>query len=95
MGNQVEPERREVHFRGRVQGVGFRWTASRIASHFAVVGYVKNLPDGRVQMVCEGESGELDRFLAAIDAEMGRYIADTAVTKTAAIDQFTRFDIRY
>ena len=88
-------QRREVHFRGRVQGVGFRWTVQRIANHFEVLGYVKNLPDGRVQLVAEGGQEELDRFVLAIEAEMGGYIADRSVSTTAAIDEFDRFDIRY
>ena len=88
-------QRHEVHFRGRVQGVGFRWTVQRIANHFEIVGYVRNLPDGRVQLVAEGEDEELTRFVGAIESEMNRYIAETSVMKTAAIDEFENFDIRY
>ena len=51
-------QRRKVHFRGRVQGVGFRYTVRGVASGFAVTGYVKNLPDGRVLVVAEGLSQE-------------------------------------
>lgn len=88
-------QRQEVYFRGRVQGVGFRWTVQRIASRFDIVGYVRNLPDGRVQLVAEGQDHELTRFVRMIEAEMNRYIAETSVMKTAAIDEFERFDIRY
>ncbi len=87
--------RQEVHFRGRVQGVGFRWTVQRIANHFEVVGYVRNMPDGRVQLVAEGDEEELERFVGAIEAEMNRHIADVSVMKMAAIDEFSRFEIRY
>jgi acylphosphatase len=87
--------RQEVHFRGRVQGVGFRWTVQRIANHFEVAGYVRNTPDGRVQLVAEGDELELQRFVRAIEVEMDRYIADVLVTKMAAIDEFSRFEIRY
>ncbi len=87
--------RQEVYFRGRVQGVGFRWTVQRIANRFEIVGYVKNLPDGRVQLVTEGDEQELEGFVCAIQSEMSRYIADFATTKMAAIDEFSSFDIRY
>ena len=56
--------RRRVHFSGRVQGVGFRYTCQSIARGFDVGGYVRNLPDGRVEPLAEGEPGELDNFLA-------------------------------
>lgn len=91
----MSKQRQEVHFRGRVQGVGFRWTVQRIANHFEVAGYVKNLPDGRVQLVAEGAADELSRFVRAIEAEMGCYIADHSISTTGAIDEFKRFEIRY
>ena len=91
----MSKQRQEVHFRGRVQGVGFRWTVQRIANHFEVVGYVRNLSDGRVQLVTEGAPEELSRFLRAIEAEMGRFIADSSISTTGAIDEFRQFEIRY
>ena len=48
--------RRRVYFSGRVQGVGFRFTCQSLARGFEVAGYVRNLPDGRVELVAEGES---------------------------------------
>ena len=69
-------ERRCVHFSGRVQGVGFRYTCQSLARDFDVAGFVCNLPDGRVQLVVEGESQEVDSFLTAISREMGSYIRD-------------------
>jgi acylphosphatase len=72
-------ERRRVYFSGRVQGVGFRYTCSRLAYGFAVGGYVRNLPDGRVEVLAEGETAELDTFLAALKREMDGYIRDVAV----------------
>jgi acylphosphatase len=66
----MAPEQRQVHFRGHVQGVGFRYTTREIAEGFDVVGYVQNLPDGRVLLVAEGEADELDAFLAAVQEQM-------------------------
>ena len=54
--------RRRVHFSGRVQGVGFRFTCQSLARGFDVAGHVRNLADGRVELVAEGESSELDAF---------------------------------
>jgi len=88
-------ESREVHYRGRVQGVGFRFTVRLIAANFAVCGFVKNLPDGRVQLVVEGESDELERFLKAISAEMGRYIRDRQERTGPATGRFSAFEVRF
>jgi acylphosphatase len=88
-------EQREVVYRGLVQGVGFRYTARRIASRFSVTGYVQNLPDGQVRLVAEGGKEALDRFLAAVGAEMGRLIEDTSTTSRPATGEFRQFDIRY
>jgi acylphosphatase len=71
-------ERRRIFFSGRVQGVGFRYTAHRLAQNFAVAGYVRNLPDGRVELVAEGEPSEAARFLEAVRREMGRYIQEAS-----------------
>lgn len=64
-------DRRHVFYSGRVQGVGFRATVHHLASGFDVAGWVRNLPDGRVEVLAEGEAGELSAFLAAIAREMG------------------------
>jgi acylphosphatase len=53
-----------VHYEGSVQGVGFRWTVKNLAREFEVTGTVKNLPDGRVELLVQGEDAEA--FLEAI-----------------------------
>jgi len=88
-------ERREVYYRGRVQGVGFRYTTERIASRLAVTGYVKNLPDGRVLMVAEGQSDELDRLLASVRVELGHYITDVGQSVGPASGEYSGFEIRF
>jgi acylphosphatase len=88
-------EQREVVYRGLVQGVGFRYTARRIAARFPVAGYVQNLPGGEVRLVGEGRTVTLDRFLAALQAEMGRCIEDVSTTVRPATGEFRQFDIRY
>ena len=88
-----EPIRREVFYSGRVQGVGFRWTVRHIAQSYAVTGFVKNLEDGRVQLVAEGAPAELDRFLAEISERMGENIRDFSVVVGQATGQFRAFEI--
>ena len=95
MEPQEETQRREVYYSGRVQGVGFRYTACRIALQFAVTGYVRNLADGRVELVVEGRPEEIQAMLRALQAQMGRYIRDVHETPCRATGAFSDFDVRY
>ena len=90
-----EAQRREVYYSGRVQGIGFRYAACRIAGQFAVTGYVKNLSDGRVELVVEGRPQEIQAMLRAVQAELGRYIRDVRETCSPAIGGFSSFDVRF
>lgn len=56
----------QIFYEGRVQGVGFRYTARRLASGFEVCGWVRNLPDGRVELQVSGESAEVKAYLEEI-----------------------------
>ncbi len=61
---------RRVVYSGRVQGVGFRWTTMELARERQLGGYVKNLDDGRVELLVEGEQAEVAGLLAAVEAAM-------------------------
>ena len=87
-------ERRIVHYSGRVQGVGFRFTARGLAERHGVGGYVENLPDGRVLLVVEGTPSKLDRLIEAIAAEMERFIRNVHAEVMPASGEFTGFQIR-
>lgn len=56
-----------VFVTGRVQGVGFRWSTRREAERLGLSGWVRNLPDGRVEARVEGEPEALDAMLAWIE----------------------------
>jgi len=86
---------RIVYFSGHVQGVGFRYTARWVARDFGVVGFVRNLPDGRVHLVAEGEPDELNLFVEAIQAKMQGLIRNVQTTEAPATGRFTRFDVSY
>jgi acylphosphatase len=55
-----------IIYSGRVQGVGFRYSAKSVASGYEVVGTVRNLSNGRVELIAEGEKGELEAFRQAV-----------------------------
>ena len=83
-----------VFFRGHVQGVGFRYTCRILAKGFSVTGYVKNLDDGRVEMVVEGEGPETENFLQAIDqSHLKSFIRQHTVDWQPATGEWNHFYI--
>jgi acylphosphatase len=86
--------RLHVLYSGRVQGVGFRYTAKTVATGFEVTGIVRNLPDGRVELVVEGLKDELEGFQQAIrESGLGGLIAREEVKWTEAKNEFRGFEI--
>jgi acylphosphatase len=88
-------EARRVLYSGRVQGVGFRYTARRIAQQHAVTGFVRNLDDGRVELVAEGAPAELEQLLSAIAEAMSGHIRETKVAAIPATGQYASFDVAF
>lgn len=83
-----------VFYSGSVQGVGFRYTARTVATGFDLTGTIRNLPDGRVELVAEGRPAELDAFRAAIlDAGLAGFICGEQVSWAAAKNEFRGFEI--
>jgi acylphosphatase len=81
-------------YSGHVQGVGFRYTAKTVAAGFEVNGTVRNLPDGRVELIAEGSREELEAFRAAIyDAGLSGFIRDENVNWSEAQNEFRGFEI--
>jgi acylphosphatase len=70
---------KRVVYSGRVQGVGFRYTAQRLAEGYPVGGYVRNLRSGDVELVAEGEAGDVEAFLAAVARQMHGNIEKSTV----------------
>jgi len=90
----TQQERRQVFYRGDVQGVGFRYTTLIVARAFQVTGFVRNLADGRVEVTCEGACQELDAFLADVDGRMAGTITDVEMARGKANGEFEGFEIR-
>ena len=88
-------QRRTIHFSGRVQGVGFRYTVERAAAGRAIAGYVRNFPDGRVELVVEGSVPEIETLLADIRDRFANNISDVSTETAAATGEFDGFRIRH
>jgi acylphosphatase len=84
---------RLVHYSGMVQGVGFRLTVARIARSFPVTGWVKNLADGRVQLLAEGSEAAVSDFLQAVRSRWQRNITKEQIEETAVEATARRFEI--
>lgn len=90
------PNRRRLRafYSGHVQGVGFRYSVKSVAAGFEVTGTVRNLPDGRVELVAEGSKGELEAFRDGIrDAGLAGLIRNEDVTWSDALGGLRGFEI--
>lgn len=86
----------EVRFRGHVQGVGFRFTAAYIARDFDLDGFVRNLPDGSVEMVAEGARSELEQFVTRIlHSQMRDFIQQKDLAWSDEIQGYKKFRVAY
>jgi len=88
-------QRRTYHFSGHVQGVGFRYTAQNVALSHNVQGYVRNLPDGRVELVMEGDEQEMDDVFKSVRQKMSGYVHRIDSQAAPATGEFERFYIRH
>jgi len=95
MASQTPQERVEVLYSGNVQGVGFRYTTRHIAHRFPVAGFVRNLSDGRVQLVAEGTPAVLDAFLDEVAAEFDQHIRQAQQQRGPATGDFVEFRIAF
>ncbi len=90
----MKRQRMIIFYSGRVQNVGFRYTVKAAATGFEVTGTVRNLEDGRVEMIAEGTKSELEDFQRAVqDSEVGRFIRGEVVTMLDAKNDFRGFEI--
>jgi acylphosphatase len=95
MNGATTHQRRTVQYTGHVQGVGFRYTACAIARGYGATGYVRNLPDGGVELVAEASREDLVGILREIGDRFSGYIREEKCDVQPATGEFTRFEIRY
>lgn len=84
-----------ILFSGTVQGVGFRYRTERVARGYDVAGYVRNLPDERVELVAEGDRAEVEQFLGAVEQTMAGYIRGRQRHEGPATGGYQGFSIRH
>ncbi len=88
--------RLHANFSGTVQGVGFRFTVKRLANRYEVTGFVRNLPNGRVELVAEGDRGVVEDFIEDIcNGILSGYIRKVKKEWQPATGEYKEFEIRF
>ena len=87
--------RAQIYFSGHVQGVGFRYMTQRLASGLGLSGWVKNLANGGVEAVIEGEQAKIEELLRQVKEQFGGYIKDCQVSFHDSQNEFKSFEIKF
>ena len=86
---------KRIIFVGRVQGIGFRFTALDIANRYRLTGMVRNVPDGTVEMIAQGPSDDIADCIRDIKEAFGDYIRETKTEEVPPDPQYTNFKITF
>lgn len=86
---------KHIVFVGRVQGVGFRFTAFNIANRHQLTGFVRNLPDRTVEMLTQGPTDAIDDCIQDIKESFGDYIRETKITEVPYESKYKDFKITF
>jgi acylphosphatase len=86
---------KHIIFTGRVQGVGFRYTSYNICRRYQLRGYVKNLPDGNVEMMAQGPEDDISSCIRDIKEYFGKYIKEVKIEEIPINTQYTDFKISF
>ena len=86
---------RHIIFSGRVQGVGFRFTAHRMAARHQLTGYVRNLGDGTVEMLAQGSAEDIDDCLSDIQQSLIGHIRETKIEEVPPNPTYADFKITF
>ena len=86
---------KHIIFTGRVQGVGFRFTAFHTANRYRLTGFVRNCPDGTVEMLAQGLSEDIDDCIRKIKESFTGYIRETKIEQVPPDPQYTDFKITF
>ena len=91
----MEQTASKVIFRGRVQGVGFRYTTCRIAGKYDLTGFVRNCPDGTVEAHLQGTAHAVEMCLKDIQNQFGSSVRDVTADQVPVNPRYQSFEIRY
>jgi acylphosphatase len=86
---------KHIIFTGQVQGVGFRFTAQRIANRYQLTGFVRNLYDGTVEMLAQGFEQEIKDCINDIKSSFAGYIRETIINEIPADPKYKDFRITF
>jgi acylphosphatase len=86
---------KHIIFSGRVQGVGFRFTAFDKANRHQLTGFVRNLRDGTVEMLIQGNSDDIDSCIKDIENAFNGYIRETRIEEVAFNPKHGEFKITF
>lgn len=86
---------KHIIFTGHVQGVGFRFTAHRMAGRHQLAGFVRNLPDGTVEMVAQGPAGHIEDCVTEIKDSFAGYVREVFVNDIPSDPKRTDFRITF
>lgn len=86
---------KHIVFMGHVQGVGFRFTAYHIANRHKLIGFVRNLPDGSVEMLAQGTADDIDSCISQIQNSFTGYIRQTLVEEIPPDPKYKEFRITF
>jgi acylphosphatase len=87
--------RQKVFYSGRVQGVGFRQAVASIAQSHPVQGWVRNLPDGRVEVAVEGEQSAVRAFLADVRSDAPGSVSSEQTQDWTTNSMHSGFRVRF
>jgi acylphosphatase len=91
-----ETSRLHAYVTGRVQGVGYRFFVLEAAHDLAIVGWARNLPDRRVEVVAEGERSRLEKLAASLlEGPRGAHVTDVDIEWIAPTGEFDAFRIAH
>ena len=86
---------KKIIFKGTVQGVGFRFTANSTARRYGIAGWVRNLPNGTVEMFAQGPAEDIDNCIRDIEESFSGYIEDTEISEQSPKPEYNDFKITF
>jgi acylphosphatase len=86
---------KHIIYIGRVQGVGFRFTAYHVANRYKLTGFVRNVPDGTVEMLAQGPDTNIDNCIQEIKDSFSGYVRETKIEEAPFNPQYTEFKITF